>query len=186
MPDPALSFVGTETLPALSQERAIFHCIGGGALLVVTGLGMTAALYLDVTSQAAITGRRIQSLRTQIVESQLVNADLQSSLAELTSTESMEQRAIQLGYEPVAQADLQYVPVPGFIDLAPVNLATIGALRPALSPRANRQAFFAKRQSAAELDGNAADHPFAKAQAIHAAAKKRVFASLGSIPEENP
>jgi hypothetical protein len=100
------------------------------ALLVVTGLGMTAALYLDVTSQAAITGRQIQALRTRIVESQLVNADLQSRLAELTSTESMEQRASALGYEPVAQADLQYVPVPGYIDLAPVNLATIGALRP--------------------------------------------------------
>ena len=113
----------------LSPWRAQRQWIGA-ALLVVIALGMTAALYLDVTSQAAIAGRQIQRLRTSIVEAQLVNADLQSQLAELTSTQSMEERARALGYEPVDQGDLQYVAVPGYAPPSPVILATAGSLRP--------------------------------------------------------
>lgn len=102
----------------------------GAILLVVLGLGMTSALYLDVTSQAAIAGRQIQTLRDSIVAVELVNADLQSQLAEMTSTSSMEARAGQLGYEPVDQAELQYLRVPGYVEPEPVILATAGALRP--------------------------------------------------------
>lgn len=114
---------------ALSPWRAQRQWIAA-VLLVVLGLGMTAALYLDVTSQAAIAGRQIQTLRIRIVETELVNADLQSQLAESTSTESMEQRARELGYEPVDQGDLQYVPVPGYVEPEPVILATVRAMRP--------------------------------------------------------
>jgi hypothetical protein len=114
---------------ALAPWRAQRQWIGA-ALLVVVGLGMTAALYLDVTSQAAIAGRQIQRLRTNIVETQLVNADLQSRLAELTSTDSMEQRARALGYEAVDQGDLEYVAVPGYAPPALVILATVGSIRP--------------------------------------------------------
>ena len=45
---------------ALAPWRAQRQWIAA-VLLVVIGLGMTAALYLDVTSQAAIAGRQIQS-----------------------------------------------------------------------------------------------------------------------------
>jgi hypothetical protein len=103
----------------------------GAVLLVVIGLGMTAALYLDVTSQAAIAGRQVQALRSSIVEAQLTNADLQSRLAESTSTAAMERRARELGYEPVDQGDLQYVPVPGYVEPEPVILSSVGTLRPA-------------------------------------------------------
>ena len=103
----------------------------GVVLLAVIGLGMTAALYLDVTSEAAIIGRHIQRLRINIVETELVNADLQSQLAESTSTESMEQRARALGFEPVDQGDLQYLPVPGYVAPEPVILVNAGAMRPA-------------------------------------------------------
>jgi len=102
----------------------------GAALLLVIGLGMTAALYLDVTSQAGIAGRQIQDLRSSIIATELVNADLKSHLAESTSTVSMEARARLLGYEPVEQASLQYLSVPGFFEPEPVVLATAGSLRP--------------------------------------------------------
>ena len=115
---------------AMAPWRAQRQWIGA-VLLAVIGLGMTAALYLDVTSQAAIAGRQIQALRVSIVETELINADLQSQLAESTSTTSMEQRARELGYEPVDQGDLQYVLVPGYVEPEPVILASVGSLRPA-------------------------------------------------------
>ena len=102
----------------------------GTILLVVLGLGMTAALYLDVTSQAAIIGRQIQALRVDIIAVELVNADLKSRLADSTSTSAMEARARLLGYEPVEHAGLQYLPVPGYVELEPVILATAGSMRP--------------------------------------------------------
>lgn len=102
----------------------------GAVLMAVLGLGMIAALYLDVTSQAAIAGRRIQMLRSDITAVDLVNADLKSELAQATSAESMERRARELGYEPVEQSALEYVPVPGYVAPEPVILATAGALKP--------------------------------------------------------
>lgn len=114
---------------ALAPWRAQRQWVGV-VLLGVVGLGMTGALYLDVTSQAAIAGRQIQTLRNNIVEIQLVNADLQSRLAELTSTEAMEARARALGYQPVDQGDLEYLPVPGYVSPEPVILASVNSLRP--------------------------------------------------------
>jgi hypothetical protein len=45
-------------------------------------------------------------LKSNIVAMELVNADLKSQLAESTSTSSMEERALLLGYEPVEQSGL--------------------------------------------------------------------------------
>jgi hypothetical protein len=114
---------------ALAPWRAQRQWVGA-ALLLVIGLGMTAALYLDITSQAAIAGRQIQSMRADIIATQLINTDLKSQLAESTSISSMEERASLLGYEPVEQVDLQYLPVPGYVAPEPVILATAGSLRP--------------------------------------------------------
>jgi len=114
---------------ALAPWRAQRQWIGA-ILVVVIAAGMTAALYLDLTSQAAIAGRRIQALRSNIIAVELLNADLKSQLAESTSTSSMEERARLLGYEPVEQADLQYLAVPGYVAPEPGILATAGSLRP--------------------------------------------------------
>jgi hypothetical protein len=111
--------------PWRAQRRWI-----GVVLLLVLGMAMTAALYLDITSQAAIAGRQIQMLRTAITSTELVNADLKSQLAESTSAAAMQERARQLGYEPVEQADLQYLPVPGYARPEPVILASAGSLIP--------------------------------------------------------
>jgi hypothetical protein len=83
-------------------------------LLIVIGAAMVAALYLDVTSRAAIAGREIQELRFEITATQRTNADLETRLAKLTSTSEMERRAVKLGYRPVQPGELDYVGVPGF------------------------------------------------------------------------
>ena len=83
---------------------------------------MVAALYLDVTARTAVTGREIQEMRIQITTIQRENADLETQLADLTSTAAMEQRAENLGYRPVLPGELDYVTVPGFIKPEPTIL----------------------------------------------------------------
>ncbi|MCC6499189.1 MAG: hypothetical protein IT313_02860 [Anaerolineales bacterium] len=87
----------------------------GAFLLFVIAASMIAALYLSVTAQAAVTGREIQELRVEITGIQRANADLETQLADLTSTAVMEQRALQLGYRPVKPGELEYLAVPGFV-----------------------------------------------------------------------
>jgi cell division protein FtsL len=86
----------------------------GAFLLAVVGVAMVAALYLDVTARAAVAGREIQEMRGQITTIQRENADLETQLADLTSTAVMQKRAEALGYRPVQPGELDYVAVPGF------------------------------------------------------------------------
>src|SRR5512133_227475 len=102
----------------------------GTFLLVVLGVAMVSSLYLDVTAQAAISGREIQSLTTDIIVVQQTNADLQTQLAELTSHDAMQKRAEDLGYEPIDPTQLEYVVVPGYAASQPKILAVAPALRP--------------------------------------------------------
>ena len=94
----------------------------GVFLLAVIGAAMVAALYLDVTARAALAGREIQELRSEIITVQRQNADLETQLADLTSTVVMEQRATELGYRPVQPGELDYVAVPGFVAPEPAIL----------------------------------------------------------------
>jgi hypothetical protein len=88
-------------------------------LLVVIGTAMVAALFLDVTARTAVTGREIQEMRVQITTIQRETADLQTRLADLTSTVAMERRALALSYRPVQPGELDYVAVPGFVPPEP-------------------------------------------------------------------
>ncbi len=103
----------------------------GTFLLGIFGLALVAALYLDITSQAGIQGRNIQDMTAEMVVIQHTNADLQSKLAETTSTYTMEQRALALGYQPVTPDQVEYIIVPGYAAPKPTILAAAPALRPA-------------------------------------------------------
>jgi len=102
----------------------------GAFLLVVVGLSMIAALYLDVTARAAKAGREIQELRFELTKAQRENADLETQLADLTSTVEMQRRALELGYRPVKPGELDYVAVPGFIAPEPEILSAAGDTAP--------------------------------------------------------
>jgi hypothetical protein len=97
----------------------------GSGLLAVVALAMIAALYLDVTSQAAIAGREIQDLTASIETSQQVSADLQTRLASLTSAQVMEQRALEIGFHPMESGDAEYLVVPGYSALEPDILSSV-------------------------------------------------------------
>ena len=76
---------------------------------------MVAALYLDVTARAALTGRDIQNLNADLIAIQQSNADLETHIATLSSNGAMETRALALNYQPVQSNQLQFIVVPGYI-----------------------------------------------------------------------
>ncbi len=102
----------------------------GTFLLAVLGLAMVAALYLDVTAQAAISGRTIQNVSAAMAEVRQNNADLETQLAQLTSDRTMQERAAALGYEPIDPGKIVYVIVPGYVLAAPAILSSTPSLRP--------------------------------------------------------
>lgn len=93
---------------------------------------MIATLYLMVTSQAALIGREIQSLREKILESERKSADLGTALARLTAKDEMEDRAIAMGFRPLAPNEMDYLLVPGYVAPKGVVLATEPKLQPNL------------------------------------------------------
>ena len=97
----------------------------GFALLVVVALAMISAIYLDVTSQAAIAGREIQDLTASITISQQVSRDLQTQLATQTSTSAMKRRALALGFQPMESGEAEYLVVPGYSVLEPEILSSV-------------------------------------------------------------
>lgn len=97
----------------------------GASILVVLALGMIAAIYLDVTSKAAIAGREIQDLNASIALSQQVSGDLQTQLASLTSSSVMKQRALELGYRPMKTGEAEYLVVSGYVALEPDILTSV-------------------------------------------------------------
>jgi hypothetical protein len=105
----------------------------GTFMLGVLGLAMVAALYLDVTSQAAISGRTIQDLTGEMIAVQHSNADLETRLAEFTSMSSMEARAQALGFKSVDSSQMDYLVVPGYKAPLPDIMTRASALRPSAS-----------------------------------------------------
>lgn len=95
----------------------------GAFLLGVLALSMISALYLDVTAQAAILGREIQTLQFETVSIQHENADLQTRLAILLSNDTMEARALALGFRPAEAGEIHYLIVPGYVRSTGVSLA---------------------------------------------------------------
>ncbi len=110
-------------------------------LLAVVSLAMVAALYLDVTAQAAIAGREIQNLTYEMTVTQQTSADLQTQLAALTSASVMEQRALDLGYLPVKPEEMEYLVVPGYTASQPDILSSLpqpGLSAPSIPPEYNQ------------------------------------------------
>jgi cell division protein FtsL len=99
-------------------------------LLIVLAFAMIATLYLMVTSRAAIVGREIQDLRSEIIDTEHTNADLQTELARLTSMDVVEKRAYELGFRPVKPEEVEYLYVPGYIAPKGAMLAVAPELQP--------------------------------------------------------
>ncbi len=95
----------------------------GAFLLGVLAFAMVSALYLDVTSRAAIVGREIEDLRIRTAAAERTNADLETKLATLLSTANMDKRARELGFRQAEVGEIHYLVVPGYVPPAPISLA---------------------------------------------------------------
>ncbi len=103
----------------------------GAFLLALLVLTMISALYLDVTASAAIAGRGIQDLRFEITATRRMNADLETQLATLLSTSTMEARARELGFRPAEAGEIHYLIVPGYARSPGATLAQTNTPVPA-------------------------------------------------------
>ena len=104
----------------------------GAFLLAIIIVALISALYLDVTARAALAGREIQELRVEITSLQRMNADLETELASLTSSNMMQRRALELEYRPVKPGELDYVFVSGYTAPEPdILLAAVDIAHPA-------------------------------------------------------
>jgi hypothetical protein len=93
-------------------------------LTVTVLVGLVAGLYLNVTASAAIAGREIQGLEAEIVANERFNADLQTQIATLLANETLEQRALALGYVHLERTDLEYLVVPGYFKQPGVKMVS--------------------------------------------------------------
>ena len=89
--------------------------------LVLTAL--VAGIYLSVTARAATIGREVLMMQDDIEQLQLDNADLQTQLAAVKSSDQMEKRAATLGFEPIQKDQALYLVVPGYVRRDRVTLA---------------------------------------------------------------
>ena len=96
----------------------------GSVSLAVIAFIMVGALFLTVSSETAVAGREIQDLNAAMIVNQQMNTDLQTQLAASTSSSIMEERALELGFRPVAPQEVEYLVVPGYFHPQPEILSS--------------------------------------------------------------
>jgi len=89
--------------------------------LVVTA--MVAGIYINVSARAAINGRQIQLLTSEIEENNREIADMKTELAKLKAADAMQDRAEALGFQPATAEDITYITVDGFEERIPADLS---------------------------------------------------------------
>ena len=94
--------------------------------LFLLGLVLIASItgiYLSISAQAAASGRKIQSLESQISSINNEIADLTAELAAAKSIDNMMARAKDLGFVPLNPHEAVYLEIPGYNPHADLVLA---------------------------------------------------------------
>jgi hypothetical protein len=118
--------MATKLVQAYRQApwRVQLQRLGYFALGIIMVL-LVAALYLNISAQAATAGLDFQGLEFQRQSLQREIADLDATLAKINSEESMLARAQALGFKPISSDQVVYVVVPGFTGRSPASLAPV-------------------------------------------------------------
>lgn len=93
-------------------------------LAVLVVFTIITGLYLNITSRTALTGREIFSMQSKIIKSQRENANIETEIALLLSSKSLEERARAIGYKPLTSENIEYISVPGYYAKPMVDLST--------------------------------------------------------------
>lgn len=124
-----------DILQAYNQApwRRQMQVIGYIAAALVA-ISLVSALYLNITARAATAGRLVLYSRREISDAEQRIEDLKTQLAFISSTETMQQRATELGFKPVSPHAITYLHVPEYMgrpqgaQLAPGAGSRFGAL----------------------------------------------------------
>lgn len=102
----------------------------GLLLLGVVLIAMVAGIYINVTAQAAISGRQIQLTTSEMETNKQKNADMETELAGLTASEAMQERAENMGFQPATTEEITYIVVAGFQERSPADLSLPSSIDP--------------------------------------------------------
>jgi cell division protein FtsB len=92
-------------------------------LLALVLIAAITGLYLNISAQAATSGRKIQYLESDIEDINNEIADLTTQLAKAQSTENMSARAEELGFKMIDPNNAVYLEIPGYDPNADLVLA---------------------------------------------------------------
>jgi hypothetical protein len=92
------------------RQMQIIGLIAAGLVAV----SLVAALYLNITARSATAGRMVQQLQGENTDLEQKIEDLETQLAFITSVETMQQRAADLGFSPVSPNAISYIGVPEY------------------------------------------------------------------------
>ena len=83
-------------------------------LLLLVLVSAIASIYLTVSSRAVSAGHDIQVMTSKIEETKRAISDMETTLAYLTSEETMKERAKDLDYKLAGPDQIFYIEVPGY------------------------------------------------------------------------
>jgi hypothetical protein len=95
-----------------------------GMFLVILVLGsIIAMIYVNVSAEAAATGRKIQNMQEEIENLERSIENKQSHLAYITSAVEMEKRAKNMGFKPVEPGQAMFIVIEGYAGRTEASLA---------------------------------------------------------------
>lgn len=97
----------------LTPWRGQMQWLGMATLVLVT-VSMVAWVYLTVSSRASIAGRDIQQYQYDKSKTEQSIAQLQTDLAQITSSTEMKKRAQKLGFKELGADRFIYMVIPGY------------------------------------------------------------------------
>jgi len=104
-------------------------------LLALVMVILIASVYLSISGQAAAAGLGAYNLNLERQDLERAIADRKAQIAILTSSNVMEQKAEEMGYQRIDPSQAVYVPVPGYAGKQSVVLAAPpGVSDAAISP----------------------------------------------------
>jgi cell division protein FtsL len=80
-------------------------------LLLILSIALVGSIYLGQGSQAAVIGQRVHDKQDRLEWTLRENDQLRTEITVLSAPDRIEARAKQLGFHPVASAQVNYAPV---------------------------------------------------------------------------
>lgn len=85
---------------------------GWGVIIILAAL--LGAIYLNQASKIAAIGRRVQIEQADLDDIKRVNSELERLIAEAQGLERLHAEALEMGFHPATQDEIEYLVVPDY------------------------------------------------------------------------